>query len=202
VVAVDVDGTMANYHWGMVKFICDWLGEDLHRVTKWDGIGEFSDHLRLDKETYRKIKLAYRAGGFKRWMHAMEDAGPMMRKLHDLGVEVWVTTTRPWMRMDNVDDDTKEWLRRNDIPYDYLLFDEDKYKRLTELVDAGRIVAVLDDEEEQRDRCAALHLPFVLRSTGWNYGVKHPGGQVVEASLMNFIPIVEERLAVRHALQH
>jgi hypothetical protein len=82
-----------------------------------------------------------------------------------------------------------------------LLFDEDKYQRLTELVDPERIVLVLDDEEEQRDRCAELRLPFALRRTEWNHGIIHPGGPVI-TELTDTVSLVQERMAMRHALSH
>jgi hypothetical protein len=50
------------------------------------------------------------------------------------------------MRLDNVDPDTREWLRRHKIPYDHLLYDEKKYRTLSAIVDADRVVAVLDDQ--------------------------------------------------------
>lgn len=202
VVGMDIDGTLARYHRHYVDFVEMY---DNHQTgtlpRRWDGVGEFRDLLGLSKKEHHDRKLAFRAGGFKRWMPKFDNVVRMMVGLENLGVEVWVTTTRPWMRMDNVDTDTVEWLKRWSIPYHHLLFDEDKYGRLCELVDPERIVAIVDDEEEQRDRCAALRLPFALRSTEWNHGIRHPGGpQITE--LTDVVTLVQERIGMRHALQH
>lgn len=201
VVAVDIDGTMAPYHRTYRDFVQKYDDPNRAMPVEWDGIGEFRDALGLTKEEHHERKLAFRAGGFKRWMRSYPYARSMMCDLRSLKLEVWVTTTRPWMRMDNIDKDTIEWLRRNEIPYDHLLFDEDKYGKLCELVDPARIIAVLDDEEEQRDRCAELRLPFVLRRTEWNSGIICPGGEVIK-DLMRFTEIVQERIGMRDALQH
>lgn len=200
VVAVDIDGTLAKYHRGYRDFVAKYDERD-DLPLGWDGIGEFRDALGLTKREHHERKLAYRAGGFKRWMDAFPYVSTMMHELKRLNVEIWMTTTRPWMRMDNVDTDTVEWLRRNGVPHDHLLFDEDKYGKLLELVDPERIVAVLDDEEEQRDRCAQLRLPFVLRSMQWNTGIKNHSGPAIE-DLFEFPNIVKERIGMRDALQH
>ena len=67
----------------------------------------------------------------------------------DAGAELWITTTRPYIRHDNVDPDTREWMRRNGIVWNHLLYDGDKYHKLVQLVGTERIVAVLDDLTEE-----------------------------------------------------
>lgn len=66
---------------------------------------------------------------------------------------MWLCTTRPYLRLDNVDPDTREWLRRNAIEYDALLFDpaheEDgtKYHELARQA-GNRVASVVDDLPE------------------------------------------------------
>jgi hypothetical protein len=105
------------------------------------------------------------------------------------------------MRMDNVDPDTREWLRRNQIQFDHLLFDEDKYGTLTQLVDPNRIVMVLDDEVEQAQRCYDLKLPFVLRRSRFNEDVHGPFLYVTD-NYNSVLEMVRERIANHYALQH
>lgn len=200
VVAVDIDGTMAQYHRGYRDFLELYDNHQPNTLpTRWHGLGEFRDVFGLTKQQHHDRKMAYRSGGFKRWMPKFDCAVTMMQDLKKLDLEVWVTTTRPWMRMDNVDNDTLEWLRRWEIPFDHLLFDEDKYGRLVEIVDPERIIGVLDDEAEQRDRCEELNLPFVLRRSDWNYEVE--ASMMIE-NLADFGFLVEERMGFHDALQH
>ncbi|TXH16792.1 MAG: hypothetical protein E6R03_04950 [Hyphomicrobiaceae bacterium] len=126
--------------------------------SQWDGVGEFEDHIGLTKEQYREAKLAYRQGGGKRLMpafgmiHAPEYASR-------LGFEVWITTTRPWMRHDSTDPDTRHWLEKHGVAFDHLLYeDPNKYERLAELVDAHRVLFVIDDLDVML-RQAELFLP-------------------------------------------
>lgn len=197
VVCVDIDGTLAQYHEALANFIDQWLPGD-RAPHSWDGLGEFNDHLGIDKETYRQAKLAFRAGGFKRWMEPFKGAVGFMQMLSREDLEIWVTTTRPWQRMDNVDPDTKEWLRRYDIPYKHLLFDEDKYGCITELIDPDRILMVLDDEAEQYERCQELGLPFVLKRTSWNHGVNVGCNWV--ANFDEAFKLIQERRGIKSAL--
>ena len=72
------------------------------------------------------------------------------------GAELWLTTTRPYLRLDNVDPDTRFWLQENNIYYDALMYDENKYEVLGDRVDPARVVAVLDDEPDQVAEAAAV----------------------------------------------
>jgi hypothetical protein len=200
VVAIDVDGTMAKYHRAYRDFLILYDNRvSWQTPNTWTGLGEFRDVFGLTQHEHHERKLAFRAGGFKRWMDKFDSAGWMMKRLQQMGLEVWVTTTRPWMRMDNVDRDTLEWLRRWDIPFDHLLFDEDKYGRLMELVDPERILLVLDDENEQIQRCEELALPAVLHRSEWNTEVE---ALVEVRHLADVEFLVSDRMVMRDALSH
>lgn len=143
VVAVDIDGTLGDYHRHFVRFAENYFG--MYLPDTWDGVGDWEEHLGLSKQEYREAKLAYRQGGQKRTMPVARWAATKMDSLRQLPVEIWLTTTRPWMRLDSVDPDTREWLRRHHIPYDHLLYNDDKYQRLAEIVGRDRVLAVVDD---------------------------------------------------------
>lgn len=146
VVCVDIDGSLGDYHGHFVNFAESYLGRGLTRG--WSGEGDWEKHLGLAKPLYREIKLAYRQGGMKRNMPMRPEALALMKSLRDLSAELWLTTTRPWMRLDSVDPDTREWLSRNRIAYDHLLYDELKYQRVCDIV-GSRAVAVIDDIEAE-----------------------------------------------------
>lgn len=161
IVAVDIDGTLAEYHNRLQTFACDYHDRQVPMQT-WDGRGNFEDHLGLTQAEYREAKLAYRQGGYKRTAPLMPYAKEFMWLLNGMNVEVWITTTRPWSRLDSVDPDTKFWLERHGIRYKHLLFDEHKYEKLAEIVDPRRVIAVVDDLPEMLDEAAA-YLPIAVR---------------------------------------
>ena len=169
VVAVDIDGTLGDYHGNFIGFAARYTDEPSQMVAHWydyDGSVPFNEWLGMSKEEYRLIKLAYRQGGMKRIMPLRDDAKNMMDMLVQENVEIWITTTRPYLRLDNIDPDTREWMRRHRLAYDYLLYDEFKYKQLHERVGSDRVAAVLEDDPEQVDMAEELFPGRVLQAWG------------------------------------
>jgi len=158
VVAIDIDGTLAQYHRAFFLFAGGYLNRRIDLV--YNGAVPMHEHMKVSKETYRQVKLAYRQGGMKRVMDTYEGADDFMLSVAPQA-ELWVTTTRPYLRLDNIDPDTREWLDRNQYKYDALVYDEDKYERLAHTAQ-GRVVAVVEDEIEQYDVAQLLGLNPIL----------------------------------------
>jgi hypothetical protein len=163
VVAIDIDGTMGDYHGHFMEFALQYLyggKAKFNPVDEYEGnlpMREwFCRRLKVKEEVWRDIKLAYRQGGLKRSMPAYSWAHTLTYVLRSMGIEVWVTTTRPYLRMDNIDPDTRFWLEDNSIQFDHLLYDEDKYSQLLDIVGIDRVVAVIDDLNEDLQRAANL----------------------------------------------
>ena len=155
VVALDIDGTLGDYHGHFIRFASGYFDREFpsaEEVNPGLPLWRFMD---LTKEQYRECKLAYRQGGLKRTMPAYAGASQLTTDIRVTGAEVWICTTRPYLRLDNIDPDTREWLRRNRIGYDAVLFDriEEKGSKYAELKrQAGdRVCAILDDLPEMLD---------------------------------------------------
>jgi FMN phosphatase YigB (HAD superfamily) len=172
---LDIDGVLADYHGHFLRFAVDWLGitPSLKVYRSYTGEEPLHKHLGISKEEYRACKLAFRQGGLKRSMPATEQASWLTRRLM-CEVEVWITTTRPYLRLDNIDPDTREWMRRNQINYDHILYDEQKYVRLCSMVDKQRIVAVVDDEAENIDQARDIGLTAVWMRNRYNSRMNPP----------------------------
>lgn len=161
VVACDIDGTWGDYYEHFQWFCRVYYYRDCGVTNGYDGSVEFEEYLGLTKAEYREAKLAYRQGGMKRWLPLYWDTLDFVNKVRSLDVEIWVATTRPWASVQNIDPDTQEWLRRNGITVDGLLYGDNKYHQLLEAVDPGRIVGVVDDLTLQVDLAGSLGLPVV-----------------------------------------
>lgn len=149
VVAVDIDGTLGDYHGHFLTFAASyWRRPDYARLA-WAGDLNMHVPMGITLEEYRETKLAYRQGGLKRWMPLMYGANMLLHDLKQEGIEVWIATTRPYLRLDNIDPDTRFWLDSNRLPYDHLLYGEDKYQQLAQAVQWGRVLAIVDDLPEQ-----------------------------------------------------
>jgi hypothetical protein len=210
VVALDIDGTMAKYHERLFEFVIDYTGMEpgpvpLPRVNTDRVGGNFGDWIcfafGIDRRTYRDIKLAFRQGGQKRFMSAYPHADKLAAAALEEGAEIWVTTSRPYLRLDNIDPDTREWLRRNTVAWDHMIYGEDKYTRLAELVEPDRVVMVLDDLPEMYDQAREVFRPSVpiLRVNAWNKGAED--GRIWVADLLDARAIVVQRVQEWRALR-
>jgi hypothetical protein len=172
VVAIDIDGTMGMYHKHFLEFASGYLNQQIkeHYVGAQPFKEWFCTNYRVTVDVWHDIKLAYRQGGMKRTMPPFPAARYLCENVKSMGAELWVTTTRPYIRHDNIDPDTREWLRRHNIPYDYLMYDGQKYQKLAQLVGAGRVVAVLDDLTEELEEASQVFNSdgLILRRTSFN----------------------------------
>jgi hypothetical protein len=181
VVALDIDGTLGDYHAHFLTFAEGWLGRKMPDPTTINPGLRLSEFMGIDHGLYRKIKLAYRQGGMKRTMPVYDGAQDMTAWLRDEDVETWICTTRPYNRLDNIDEDTQEWLRRNNIHFHAILWDDieghGKYAELVRQVGIERIIAVIDDLPEQLQEARNLGIPnLYLRAQPYNVrGVDRDG---------------------------
>ena len=160
VVAVDIDGTLADWHTKFLNFADEWLCRDGIGKEWWDYRGgPLYQHMGISLETYRAIKLAFRQSGLKRSMVEYAGTRTFVDMIVEAGAELWICTTRPYLRLDNIDPDTRFWLERHCISYDGVLFGDSKYRDLAELVGSARVVGVLDDLLEEVVQADTAGLP-------------------------------------------
>lgn len=169
VVALDIDGTLGAYHAHFTRFAAEWTGKEMPSASEPTGGVPFHKHLGISRATYRRIKLAYRQGGLKRSMPVYPGAGALTRYIRERGVQVWITTTRPYLSLDNIEPDTRHWLReRAKAQYDQCLFGQHKYRDLVRAVGRDRVVMVLDDLPEMTDQACDLGLRAYIRTQPYN----------------------------------
>jgi hypothetical protein len=161
IVALDLDGTLGDYHRHFEQFATMWTG----RKVVWDPTvnGSFAAQLGMSKALYRKCKLAFRMGGMKRSMPAFEYASELTRLIRGRGVQVLACTTRPYLQMTTIDGDTQHWIRRNRIQVDGIIYGEHKYRDLVKSVGRERVVCVLEDDLSQIKVARSLGLLTILR---------------------------------------
>lgn len=195
IVALDLDGTIAEYHIWFLKFAELWTGKSMPAPTDINPGEPLHEFMGISKAQYRECKLAYRQGGMKRSMPCLDNAAGLVRVIrapadqrvsldrglnytNGLDAEVWICTTRPYLRLDNIDPDTREWLRRNGVQFDAVLFDplgeDNKYSEL--IRQAGdRVACALEDLPEQAMLAADCGVPYVfLRDQPYNRHYETP----------------------------
>lgn len=170
VAAIDIDGTSGAYHPHFIWFAELWLGKELPSPTAYTGGVPFHKYLGISRDTYNKIKLAYRQGGMKRSMPVYEGIGDFTKYVRACGVQVWICTTRPYLNLSNIDPDTRAWLKRAGMQYDGLLYGPHKYHDLVRAVGRERIVIVYDDLPKMIEQATSLGLRAAMRTQPYNAG--------------------------------
>jgi len=161
IVALDLDGTLGDYHRHFERFAQMWTGREI----VWDPeiVGPFYKQLGMSKAVYRQCKLAYRMGGMKRSIPMFEGADELSRAVRGAGAAIAACTTRPYLAMSTIDLDTQHWLRRNTIKVDHILYGEHKYRDLVRSVGRDRVVCALDDDLSQLGVAERLGVVPIMR---------------------------------------
>lgn len=144
IVALDIDGTLGDWHSHFLWFAEKYLNKPMPHPEQLNPGLRLHKFMGVTLRDYREAKLAFRQGGYKRWMPCYDGASELTRAIRRAGAEVWICTTRPYLRLDSIDPDTREWLRRNKIQYDALLYGDDKYRELKRQA-SWRVAGVLED---------------------------------------------------------
>jgi FMN phosphatase YigB (HAD superfamily) len=166
-VALDIDGTLGDHYTHFTQFAALWLGRDVEMTPElgWpNGASKFQFYssLGISRDTYRKIKLAYRLGGMKRSMPMYEGAPELAKSLSSMGVSIWICTSRPYLRLDTMDPDTRHWLQRRHIKYNNAIYGDYKYRQLAKIVAPENVVCVLDDLPEMCAQATRVGLYPIL----------------------------------------
>lgn len=174
-VALDLDGTLGDYHRHFERFAQMWTGREI----RWDPeiVGPFYKQLGMSKAVYRQCKLAYRMGGMKRSIPVFDGAAEMVRAIRGAGVGIAACTTRPYLAMSTIDLDTQHWLRRNGIKVDHILYGEHKYRDLVKSVGRDRVVCALDDDLSQLGVAQKLGITPIMRRNEANQGYEQELGR-------------------------
>lgn len=174
-VALDLDGTLGDYHRHFERFAQMWTGREI----VWDPeiVGPFYRQLGMSRAVYRQCKLAYRMGGMKRSIPVFDGAAEMVRAIRGAGVGVAACTTRPYLAMSTIDLDTQHWLKRNGIKVDHILYGEHKYRDLVKSVGRDRVVCALDDDLSQLSVAQKLGVTPILRRNEANKGYEQELGR-------------------------
>jgi hypothetical protein len=183
IVALDIDGTLVDYHEHFSAFAAQYFGTS-RNTEQYDARMPFHKYLGVSKVAYRRCKLAYRRGELKRSVPLLPpplpQANALTATLRRWGVDIWLCTTRPYLSHSEVDDATRHNLRRHGIQYQGIIWGEHKYRDLVRLVGGERIAAVLDDLPAMCQQAHVLGLPtgFALRPHNRKqYGTLAVGGQ-------------------------
>jgi len=159
---VDIDGVLAEYPGYYRRWAADhgmaWDSEDL-----------------LERE---RVKREYRMSGAKASASVVPGARELLVQLRASGIKVVLLTMRPYAEYYRIYPDTLEWLAKNDLQYDAILWAREK--GLEALKNFTKIYFAVDDDPKN----VAMYLKAGIAA----YGVGEQYGTTTEEFAREILP--------------
>lgn len=186
-VLVDIDGVLADWQEGFIN----WLGcsEDLdvpyfetrHALRLW-----YENEAGVKRQ--EEIKRLFRQSGAKRNLAVLPGARELLNLIrHESLLKIILLTNRPYDEHFRIYGDTLEWIEKNSLPYDAIIWAkdkgfeavktfknvawaiDDKAKNVTRLREAG--ITTVHVNPEDPDRCTKAFYDFALKVTEYGNGM-------------------------------
>jgi uncharacterized HAD superfamily protein len=173
VVCIDIDGVLADYPNYFIKFVEGETGikfGDLKirspNIT--DVLGEV---LPGGREAVRALKHKYRMDGYKRTIPVVAGAAEVLQRMKTAGLTIVLLSARPYKIYPRIFADTIEWLKVNSMPYDAIIWDENKEERMLKQL-PNMMVMFEDNAKNALDVASAGKKVYLIDRT-YNRGVVH-----------------------------
>ena len=169
VAAIDIDGILTDYPFCWVDFINKTLKKkfkDLTEVKK--GLSFFE---------YKRLKIIYRTQGFKKNLPAMKGATEFVKRLQKKGFKVILLSARPVIQHREIQNDTLEWLKKNDINPDAIIWDKDKHWAV--LKEFPYLSFMVEDNAEIANQVARINYKVYVLDNPYNQQPLAPYAQRV-----------------------
>ena len=123
---LDIDGVLNNYPECWLEFIRMKLLPKDSRTEYILGDLNRAKH-NIPYQEYKDLKWEYRESGYKETIPPNPDASRLTSDLRKLGYHIVIITSRPVKEHPSLFKQTINWLQKNKIEFDDLIFDEDKH---------------------------------------------------------------------------
>jgi uncharacterized HAD superfamily protein len=161
--AFDLDDTLADSTPFWIRFVNSNIN------TQFANLNEMKNTLPYNK--YRELKLKYRTSDIKINIPVIDDAARITSHLKAYGYEIIIITARPFEEHKCLFKLTTDWLNKNHICYDGIIWGENKdIKVMTEVENLKFIV---EDHRYIANKCAKFGMRVYLLNNKYNQGETH-----------------------------
>ena len=115
---IDIDGVLNYYPQTYVDYVNSELNANFNDLNEIKA--------ELSYTMYRNIKKGYRTTGYKENLDVREGARELLYYLKSKGYYIIILTARPIDEYNSLLQQTTNWLKKNNLVYDYLTFYKDK----------------------------------------------------------------------------
>lgn len=169
VVAVDIDGVLNDYPASFLKWVAENpSSEDAHAAVASCERTLAGYRTALGPKAYAEAKDAYRESGAKREQGVRPGAKDLLDGLRAKGCTVVLLSKRPYWRIYRIYADTLQWLERNGLFADAVLFHREKHRAIMESF--PNLVAMIEDDPKVAAEVRAAGVPVVLVRSELNEG--------------------------------
>ena len=167
IAGIDIDGVLAAYPEHFIDFINKKVGTDL----KAEDLKDYNiyEALELPEKMLRDLKDEFRQSGEKRFIPVLDGAKEFLQDLKDDDYEIVLLSARPYKKYRRIFADTKEWLEKNELVHDAILWDEDKCNRLIREFGHESIQFFVEDNLDNANSVSKTAKVYLLNKT-YNQG--------------------------------
>jgi len=128
IAGIDIDGVLADYPHYFLKYVRKYAKTDL----KVEDLNDYNlyQELGLPIELTKQLKHDFRQSGQLANVPLISGAKEMLDGLKNNGYSVVLLSSRPYKQYKRIFADTKEWLNKNDLYHDVIIWGEDKCSKL------------------------------------------------------------------------
>lgn len=173
VAGVDIDGVLAQYPEGFLDFVNGKLGTNYTA----EGLKEYNLYEAFDIPVpiMEQLKDEFRSTGRKRHLPVIPGAKEFLETLRAKGYQIVLLSARPYKQYKRIFADTQEWLKKNQLPYDAILWDENKCVKLLREFGQDTVSFFVEDHLGQANDVARLGCKVYLLEKSYNQGATRGG---------------------------
>lgn len=165
---IDIDGVLNMYPEPWLKYI----------EKEWAGINTVSDPTNLNivkksvpYQIYKDLKYSYRESGMKEKLPVNPGAVQLTQELKKKGYHIVIITSRPVEEHPSLYKQTLNWLQKNNIQFDNILFDPNK--EVSVLLRYPKLLFGIDDHRTYANLIASWGYQMYLFNNEYNRGPTH-----------------------------
>lgn len=160
VCALDIDGVLNYYPQTWVDYLNRQLNANFRDLNEAKRV--------IPYKTYKDLKWRYRESGEKAKLEIRAGAKEVMEELHRRGYQILLLTSRPFKEHKTLFKQTVDWLTEGRLPYDGIIFGEEKYIEV--LTQAPNLRFLVDDHHYYAQSVAQWGYQTFLINTPYNDG--------------------------------
>lgn len=178
VVAVDLDGVLAQYPENWLRFL---QRHGYPELTMEDARG-WHMFPQVPRREYYRLKHKFREEGYESlYLDPFSDAASFTWELRRRGIKIVVLSSRPYKEYKRIQVDTSMWLQQCAIEVDAFVWDSKKRDRI--LSQFPHLRFMVEDDRDTANELAALGYRVYLRDRPYNQGFISPGVVRVQSLL-------------------